>query len=63
MNLGNLSSCLLLRAYIKLLVKCFLLLFLLSATLVVVLELLVCTPVEPVSCDKIEWREGVMVME
>lgn len=37
--------------------------FLVSATLVLVLELLVYTPVEPVSCDKLAWIEGVMMME
>ncbi|XP_009985883.1 PREDICTED: PDZ domain-containing protein 9 [Tauraco erythrolophus] len=34
-----------------------------SAILVLVLELLVCTPVEPVSCDKPEWREGDVLIK
>lgn len=43
--------------------KIFSVAFVLSAILVLVPELLVCAPVAPVSCDKLEWREGVMMIE
>lgn len=64
-NLGDLSFCLRLRTYIKLWVKCFLLPFLVYAILVLVPEFLVCTLVEPVSCNKLVERgcdgvEGVV---
>lgn len=37
--------------------------FLVSDILVFVPEILVCAPVEPVSCIKLEWRESVIIME
>lgn len=52
-NLVDLPFCLRLRTYIKL-GKMFPVAFLVPAILVLVSQLLVCTPVEAVSCDKLE---------